>query len=277
MGIRAERGHVFNYTSVYENTKFYYGGNSFRLAGKIGKWEEIEILARIFYKKLEKLLYGPDVTEVMYYSSIQQVLKENNLLDATLLEVIKKKDYQIEVLNTMIMKIFDFVYFNVKKHLPYTKQLSLIANAVSELLENTFKYTSKEYSVTAGLLDGEEPLMIKIENRYDDFYAENTLKNIANLKKGIEEIAIFESPEQAYLEVMRARLENSINEGCGEEKASRLGFAKIIADTHAKITFSEGSKQFGANGVTLLLKLPICLVAKEEILNIIDRSLHSSP
>lgn len=272
MGLKAERKHILDYKYVYDNTKITNGHNSFRMSGKIENWNHIETIARIFYKKMERLLYGNETTEIMYESSIKKVLDENGLLETTLFNVIKQKEYQIEAINTMLIKVFDFVYFNVKKKLPYTKELSLYANAINELLENTFKYTSGEYAVTAGIFDGDYPLVIKMENNYSSKDSQDTKEALSKLKNGISEVNVFENPDEAYLEIMKKRVIDSETDG-DEAGSSRLGFAKIRADTRGKITFSNDSKFFGTTGITIHLNIPIKLESKENILNIIKASI----
>ncbi|HBD94328.1 MAG: hypothetical protein A2015_00210 [Spirochaetes bacterium GWF1_31_7] len=273
MGMKAERKHILNYKFVYDNTKITNGKSSFRLKGKIEEWGHIEILSRIFYKKLERLLYGNEITDIMYESSIKKVLDENDLLEDTFFNVIKKKEYQFEALNTMLIKIFDFVYFNVKKKLPYTKELSLIANAISELLENTFKYTNRDFSLTAGFFSGEYPLIIKLENNYADRNSKETTDQIEKLQAGIKEINQFEDPDEAYLEVMKNRIETGEENLNGEKESSRLGFAKMRADTKANITFSPTSKLYGESGITITLSIPIEISSADEMLKIIRTSL----
>jgi hypothetical protein len=168
MGIRAERQQIFNYSDVYKNISFSTTDNSFSFSGELKEWENVEITSRIFYKKLEALLYGNEIRAKMYDDFIVKMLSSQKSQDASILDLIKKHDYSIESLHSFFMEVFDFVYFSVKKQLPYTKHLSLISNAVSELLENTFKYSSRKYYITVTLdKEGEYPLNIFIENAYD--------------------------------------------------------------------------------------------------------------
>lgn len=270
MGMKAERKNILNYKFVYDNTKITNGKNSFRLSGKIEEWGHVETIARIFYKKLERLLYGNEITDIMYESSIKKVLEENDLLEDSLFNVIKKKDYQFEALNTMLIKIFDFVYFNVKKKLPYTRELSLTATAVSELLENTFKYSNGEYAVTAGFIESDYPLVIKIENNYDDFNSEEVQSKLEKLRKSIDEINQYDDPDQAYLEIMKKRIESNED---SDREGSRLGFVKMRADTKCRISYAGESKFFEGTGITVTLKIPLKVVPGNEILKIIRESL----
>ncbi len=267
MGLRSERKTILNYKSVYENTKYVYGKNSFRLSGRIEEWSYVEIISRIFYKKLEKLLYGNEVTNSMYESSIKKILAENGLLNDTLFDVIKKKEFQYEALNTMLIKIFDFVYFNVKKKLPYTNKLSIITNSVSELLENTYKYSEKDYIITAGIVRDEYPLVIKLENRYSDITNPEIKVRLDKLKEGIDEINQYKDPNEAFLEIMKKRTQSENHE------ESRLGFAKMRSDTGCTVDFFMGSKHFGKDGITIVAKFPIEMVSKDKILDTIESSI----
>ena len=274
MGLKQERKSILNYKSVYNSIQFSTGKNTFRLTGKILEWSHIEIIARIFYKKFERLLYGDEITDTMYETSIKKVLYDNKMLDDTLFTVLKKKEFQYEAMNIMLIKIFDFVYFNIKNKLPYTKILSLTSATVSELLENTFKYTNGEYVITAGIMENKAfPVVIKLENRYDDITAPEVQASIKKLKEGIEEVNAFTNPDEAYLHVMQNRLAMESEMGDNDtKKSSRLGFAKMRADTKGMIKFLDSSKAFGNNGISILVEIPLKFSPKEELQRIIRES-----
>ncbi len=274
MGIRVERQQIFNYSDVYKNISFSNKENSFSFSGQLKEWENVEITSRIFYKKLEALLYGEEVRVKIYDDFIMKMLTSLNQKDDTILDLIKKHDYSIESLHSFFMEVFDFVYFSVKKQLPYTKHLSLISNAVSELLENTFKYSSRKYCITAVLDKNDDyPLNIYIENTYDSDDIDKINENIEALRHGIEEINSYGTPEEAYFEIMKNRLENSIDENGEAVKTSRLGLAKISADTRSKISLEDKSEHFGEKGITIKVSIPLELYSREYFNEIIETSL----
>ncbi|MCH5150492.1 MAG: hypothetical protein J1G30_07480 [Spirochaetales bacterium] len=274
MGIRVERQQIFNYSDVYKNISFSNGENSFSFLGQLNEWENVEITSRIFYKKLEALLYGEEVRAKMYDSFIVNMLTYRNQKDDTILDLVKKHDYSIESLHSFFMEMFDFVYFSVKKQLPYTKHLSLISNAVSELLENTFKYSSRKYCITAVLdKNSDYPLNIYIENTYDNDDIGKINENVKALRLGIEEVNSYSTPEEAYFEIMKNRLENSVDENGEDVKTSRLGLAKISADTKSRISLEENSEHFGEKGITIKVSIPLELYSREYFNEIIETSL----
>ena len=277
MGIRAERQQIFNYSEIYKNISFSKTENSFSFSGQLKAWENVEITSRIFYKKLEALLYGDEIRAKMNDDFIIKMLTATNQKDYTILDLIKKHDYSIESLHSFFMEVLDYVYFSVKKQLPYTKHLSLISNAVSELLENTFKYSSRKYYITATLdKEGEYPLNIFIENAYDGDDIEKINENIQALRRGIEEVNSYKTPEEAYFEIMKNRLENSLDENGEAVKTSRLGLAKICADTRSRISLETKSAHLGANGITIKVSIPLELYSKEYFTGIIEESLKHS-
>ena len=277
MGIRAERQQIFNYSEIYKNISFSKTENSFSFSGQLKAWENVEITSRIFYKKLEALLYGDEIRAKMNDDFIIKMLTATNQKDYTILDLIKKHDYSIESLHSFFMEVLDYVYFSVKKQLPYTKHLSLISNAVSELLENTFKYSSRKYYITAVLdKDSEYSLNIFVENAYDDDDVEKINENIEALRRGIEEVNSYKTPEEAYFEIMKNRLENSLDENGEAVKTSRLGLAKICADTRSRISLETKSAHLGANGITIKVSIPLELYSKEYFTGIIEESLKHS-
>lgn len=272
MGIKVERQKLLNYKEIYHSLKFTHSENAVRISGKINAWNDIEPIVRIFYKKLERLLYTPAITDLMYEKAIKTILKQNNLLDKNLYDIIKQKGYQIEAINILLIKVFDFVYFTIKKKLPYTKKLSLITNAISELLENTYKYTDGKFCITAGITKPDSPLLIKIENYYDDKTDETTKKNLTALENGIKEVAAYDDPQQVLLEVMKNRMENENSDSGSTEGESRLGFAKMRSDTGAQIRFSNSSGFFKEHGVSIFLLVPIEKVEVSELESIINNA-----
>ena len=120
MGIRAERQQIFNYSEIYKNISFSKTENSFSFSGQLKAWENVEITSRIFYKKLEALLYGDEIRAKMNDDFIIKMLTATNQKDYTILDLIKKHDYSIESLHSFFMEVLDYVYFSVKKQLPYT-------------------------------------------------------------------------------------------------------------------------------------------------------------
>lgn len=274
MGIRAERQQIFNYSEIYKNISFSKTENSFSFSGQLKAWENVEITSRIFYKKLEALLYGDEIRAKMNDDFIIKMLTATNQKDYTILDLIKKHDYSIESLHSFFMEVLDYVYFSVKKQLPYTKHLSLISNAVSELLENTFKYSSRKYYITVTLdKEGEYPLNIFIENAYDGDDVEKINENIQALRRGIDEVNSYATPEEAYFEIMKNRLENSLDENGEAVKTSRLGLAKISADTRSRISLETKSEHLGNNGITIKVSVPLELYSKEYFNEIIEESL----
>ncbi len=263
MGVRREREKIYKYQEIYNSLKFFYGKNVFKFYGKIDNWEEIEIISRIFYKKLEELLYGRDLINLIYEKSLKRILEKNNLLNKTLLEVIKERKYHLESMNILIMRIFDYIYYNIKRDLPYIKVLSQISNSVSELLENTYKYTSGEFCITTGLKpEHKNPLIIKIENSYNAH--DNIVKdNLEALQKAIDEINSFEDPNQAFMNAIKSKINEEDNE---DRKQSRLGFAKIRIDTNASIKLLLNSTHFGEKGITVTLAIPIKVYSRGEII-----------
>lgn len=277
MGIRAERQQIFNYSDVYKNISFSGTENSFSFTGELKEWENVEITSRIFYKKLEALLYGKEIRAKMYDDFIIKMLTSLNQKEDSILDVIKRHDYSIESLHSFFMEVFDFVYFSVKKQLPYTKHLSLISNAISELLENTFKYSSRKYHITAILdKEGDYPLNIFIENVYEGDDTEKISENIQALRRGIDEVNSYSTPEEAYFEIMKNRLENSVDENGEAVKTSRLGLAKISADTRSRISLETTSKHLGGNGITIKVSIPLELYSPEYFNEIIEDSLKRS-
>ena len=263
MGVRREREKIYRYQEIYNSLKFFHGKNVFKFYGKIDNWEEIEIISRIFYKKLEELLYGRDLINLIYEKSLKRILEKNNLLNKTLFDIIKDRKYHLEAINILIMKIFDYIYYNIKRDLPYIKTLSQISNSLSELLENTYKYTSGEFCITTGLkADHKYPLIIKIENSYNN--VDNVVKsNLESLQKSIDEINAFEDPNQAFMHMIKARINEEDNE---DKKQSRLGFAKIRIDTNAYMKLLLNSSHFGEKGITIILSIPIKVYSKKEII-----------
>lgn len=263
MGVKREREKIYRYQEIYNSLKFFYGRNVFKFYGKIDNWEEIEIISRIFYKKLEELLYGKDIINLIYEKSLRKILEKNNLGEKTLFEVIRERKYHLEAMNILIMRIFDYIYYNIKRNLPYIKVLSQISNSISELLENTYKYTSHEFCITTGLKpEHNNPLIIRIENSYnpDD---KNLKSNLEALQKAIDEINSFEDPNQAFMNAIKSKINEEDNE---EKKQSRLGFAKIRIDTNAVIKLLLTSSHFGEKGITIILAIPIKIYSKREIL-----------
>lgn len=263
MGVRREREKIYRYQEIYNSLKFFYGKNVFKFYGKTANWEEIEVISRIFYKKLEELLYGRDLINIIYEKSLKRILEKNNLLDKTFFEVIKERKYHLEAMNILIMRIFDYIYYNIKRDLPYIKVLSQISNSVSELLENTYKYSSGEFCITIGLKpEHKNSLIIRIENSYDNF--DSVVKsNLEALQRAIDEINSFEDPNQAFMNAIKTRINEDDNE---EKKQSRLGFAKIRIDTNANIKFHLNSTHFGEKGITIILAIPIKIYSRDEII-----------
>jgi len=274
MGLRTERKNILKYKKVYEKLKIIYGKQSFRISGNVESWSDIEIIVRAFYKNLEKLLYTKETFEYLYGETIKKVLDENGLGTISLFDAIKLKDFSFEALNSLLMKVFDFTYFAVRKKLPYTPSLSAISGALSELLENTFKYTGGDFSITAGLTESETPLVINLENNYESRDDEETKKNLENLERGIQEVNEYEDPEHAYLEVMKLRAQNP-EEAEDGSPISRLGFAKIRADIKAKVYYLPESKFFGTSGITLRIFIPVELRKDEEVKELIDIALKN--
>ncbi|MCG8573104.1 MAG: hypothetical protein MJB14_23470 [Spirochaetes bacterium] len=264
MGVRAERLKYLKYKKVYDSLQFRIGKKSFRLSGKLNEWQDVELVSRIFYKRLEMLLYTPEITSKIYEYPIHELLRKNDLLDKNMLDIIRSKGYQLEAINIFVIKIFDFVYYTLKKKLPYTNQLSLITNAISELLENIYKYSSREFCITVGKTDSKYSLVVKIENNYQE-KNEQVQQNILKLKKGIKEVEKYDDPNVAFAEIMKDRvLQNNPN-----SKESRLGFAKIRVDTNAKIVLQNHSHCYGDNGITINLFTPFEFVPAEQIEKII--------
>ncbi len=268
MGVKRERDRIYRYKDIYNSITFFHGEGIVKFCGKIEKWENIEIISRIFYKKLEELLYTKKGLNYIYEKSLTKIMEKNNLSDKNILDIFREKKFHLESMNILIMKIFDYIYYNIKTNLPYVKTLSMVTGAVSELLENTFKYASGEFSITAGLRSGKYPLVIKIENGYD--YLDDKVKtDLLNLQKGIDEINSKEDPEEAFATAVKDRVENE-SEDC---KHSRLGFAKIRMDTNAKMKLALSSSHFGEKGITLTIAIPIRVHKIEDILEKVDKIL----
>jgi hypothetical protein len=270
MGVRREREKVYRYKNVYNSLNFYYGKKVFRIKGKISSWEEIEVVSRIFYEKLEQLLYTKEINSQIFEKSIEKVLKINQLYDKSFFEVLKEKNFHMESINILVMRIFDYVYHNIKKNLPYAKKLSIISGSISELLENTFKYSDGEFCITCGIKKGKFPLIIKIENKYNRS-DENVIENLNKLQEGIEEVSKYEDPNEAFLQIMKQRLEDDYKE---DKKHSRLGFAKIRMDTQAKITLSMISNTFADQGITITVSVPMEIFSDEEVGQIFQKLLE---
>lgn len=269
MGIRIERQKNLKFKKVYEGIKFHMSKKAFRMSGKLNEWNEVELVSRIFYKKLEKLLYTPKLLNEIHSRTIKKLLTKNNLQDKTIYDIIKDKDFQIEAVNVFILKIFDFVYYTAKKKLPYTANLSLISNAISELLENTFKYSSGKFYITAGIFEErEKSLVIQIENTYDEI-DDKVEKGLRKLRKGIEEVNRYDEPSKAFVEIMKERVLNSNTNSSSSQKESRLGFAKMRVDTNATIQFHRRSKHYGEKGITITLLIPLKLLPKNEMQKIV--------
>jgi hypothetical protein len=158
------------------------------------------------------------------------------------------------------MRLFDYVYHNIKKHLPYVRKLSTISGSISELLENTFKYSNGEFCLTAGIKENEYPLIIKIENKYN-MKDENVMKNLEKLKEIIDEMEMNEDPNAAVLEVMKKRL----TEYETDKNASRLGFAKIKMATQALFKLSLSSNTFKEDGISITLFIPLEIYPIDEL------------
>ncbi|HOJ63041.1 MAG TPA: hypothetical protein PLE45_01355 [Spirochaetota bacterium] len=263
MGVRREREKIYRYQEIYNSLKFFHGKNVFKFYGKTTNWEEIEIISRIFYKKLEELLYGRELIDLIHEKSLKRILEKNNLLDKTFFDVIKERKYHLEAVNILVMHVFDYIYYHIKRELPYIKVLSQISNSVSELLENTYKYTSGEFCITTCLKpDQKNPLIIKIENSYNNF--DNEVKsNLEALQRAIDEINSFEDPNQAFMNAIKTKFNEEDNE---EKKQSRLGFAKIRIDTNASIKLTLNSTHFGEKGITIVLAIPIKVYSRGEII-----------
>ena len=266
MGIKREREKIYNYRNIYNSLSFFHGKDVFKLSGKLQNWDDIEVITRIFYKKLEELLYSKEKLDHIYEISLKRILSKNGLTDKTLFEVIKDKKYHLEAINILLMRIFDYIYYNVKKNLPYLKILSQVSSSMSELFENTYKYTSGDFHITAGLKSGSHPLIIKIENNYNNL--DDKVKNdLLNLQKGIDEINKYTDPNEAFMNAVRMRIEEE-NE---DSKQSRLGFAKIRIDTNAKMKLTMNSNTFGEKGITITLAIPIEIIDKEILVKKIDK------
>ena len=125
MGIRAERQQIFNYSDVYKNISFSSTENSFSFTGELKEWENVEITSRIFYKKLEALLYGKEIRAKMYDDFIIKMLTSLNQKEDSILDVIKRHDYSIESLHSFFMEVFDFVYFST---IPYVLSVFLASS-----------------------------------------------------------------------------------------------------------------------------------------------------
>jgi hypothetical protein len=262
MGIRNEREKFYKYKEVYNLLTFSYGKNVFRIQGKIYDKEDIEVISRIFYKKLEEFLYSKEFLSRIYEDTIKKVLEMNNLLNKSLFDILKERKFHFEAVNILIIRIYDYVYYTIRRNMPYTKKLRVISKAMTELLENTYKFTDGEFCITVGLKKSKLPLLIKIENKYDknDIKAK---KNLIRLQEGIDEVNYFDDPNESFLNITKKRIEIE-NENKNE---SRLGFAKIRMYTGGNINLSMLSNVYGEDGVTLTLYIPIELFSEKEIMS----------
>jgi hypothetical protein len=262
MGIKNEREKFYKYKEVYNSLKFFYEKKSFRIHGKINEKDEIEVIARIFYKKIEEFLYSKEILEDIYESTIKKVLKMNNLLNKTLFDILKEKKFHFEAINILIIRIFDYVYYTIRKNMPYTKKLRVISKTIVELLENTYKYSARDFCITTCLENGEYPLVIKIDNRYDKDN-EKMKKNIMKLQDMLEEINSFDDSNESFINVMKKR----IDIGNENNKDSYLGLAKIRMMTGGSIRLSMDPNIFGENGITLVISIPIEIYSEKEIID----------
>jgi hypothetical protein len=262
VGIKRERDQVYNFQNIYNSLKFYYGKDVVRIVGTLENWNEIEIICRIFYKKLEELLYSKEICSLIYEKSVKKVFYKNNMLNKTFFEVLKEKNFHLDAMKILLMKIDDFVYHNVRKYLPYSKELSLITNSVNELLENVAKYSSGDFCMTCGLKDGKYPLVIKLENAYDR-HDKSVKQNLENLADDMKEVNKYEDPSFAMLSMLK----RSVKYDTEEKKESRLGLAKIRVDTGANLRLILDSDYFGKNGLSVILGIPLQLYSKKQIIS----------
>lgn len=265
MGIRDEKKDLYKYARVYRSLKIESRRNNVTMMGKINDWEETGILSRIFYKLLEELLYSRDIERVIYERAVKKKLKKHNLLDKSLFDVLYSKKFNFERMKILLMSIDDYVYFHVKKFLPYIRDLSLVTSAANELLENTIKYSSGDFYLTAQISDDQNyPLLLSIENRYKTMNGRVT-NNLNKLKEDIEDVNnMNNSPEALHTFIRKLgaqQYEKEIREEFG------FGLAKIRFETGALFSLVEKSEYFGENGITLSLKIPITLLSKDELLD----------
>lgn len=266
MGVKVERQRLLHFKSFRESLELIEDKNNFKMIGKLEEWKNTEYASRIFYKKLEGLLYGNKLIYDMYEKAIKKILDERNLTDMTIFDMLKTYQFKNEKVDLLIMEIFDFVYFNVKKKLPYLTFLSNTSGAVSELFENIYKYSGREFCLTTVLSDSEFPLKITFENNYE-LMDEGVKQNLKKLQEGIDEINRYEDPKQAYIEVMKNRMIEAVKE---DSTGSRLGYAKIRAETNGKISLDLNSEFFGESGITIVLKIPLTITPKENITKTIE-------
>lgn len=272
MGVRIEREQLFNFRSVYEALKIKASKNSFVISGNIENWDEIEVICRIYYKQLEELLYTKELRNKIYEISLKKSLEKNKTFNKTFFEIIKDHDFNIEEMKVVLMKLDDEVYYNVRKKLPYIQNLTLISNAINELLENTKKYSSGEFVLTTSLNSDDYPLHIYIENKYNSM-DQMTKNRIQSLADDINQINSFEDPSKAILNMLRERAQVQFDPK--EKRASRFGFSKIHLETGSKFSFKNKSDKYGSKGITLGLQLPIKLVDKKELEKKVDSILKT--
>jgi hypothetical protein len=257
MGIKSQKEKFNHFKTVNNSLKFSYGEDTFRITGKIKQREDIEALSRIFYKKFEELLYSKIFLNKIYEHAVKKVLKMNKIYNKSFFDVLKSREFNFEAINILIIKIFDYVYYTVRKKLPYSKKLGAISKTINELLENTFLYSTGDFSVTSGIMKEYPQIIIKYENKYDKS-DEKMNRNIEKLKLVVNEVNSIELSNDAIM---------NINKRIEHENDPYPGLLKIKMHTGTKISFSNNSSHFGNDGITLTFILPMELYTEKEIYN----------
>ena len=270
MGIKNQKEKFNNYKNIYNSLNFYYGKDTFRISGTINFKEDIEALARIFYKKFEELLYSKKFLSRMYEQAVMKVLKLNRIHNKKFIDILKDREFNYEAINILVIKIFDYVYYAIRKKLPYSRKLGIISKSLNELLENTFLYSSGDFCLTAGLKKEERLILIKYENNYEKKDVEMK-KNIEKLKLVINEVNSIELSNDAVDDSVF----NSEKEGQNGNE-TYPGLLKIKFHTGCRINFAETSSFFGENGITLNLSIPFKPYAEKEILSIFEKLINSN-
>lgn len=267
MGIRTEKKRIYEFSEMEQQLNEEWGNSFFRLSGELDSWSDIELVSRIFYKRLEKLLYGEELLLKIYEAPVAKAIKERGLDKKDLEGIFKLQDYSLVKINTLIMQVFDAVYHSTIKHLPYTSALSRVSNAVSELLENVYKYADKRFSVKVEKQDGDFPIFVRVENDFEkiDQRAKDCINELTRI---VHKVMNFDDHQIAYTETIKERAMRNDDDG-----AAQLGIARIRGENNCRIELEQRAEYYNQNALSILLSFPLKIYSEYEIKRIVEESL----